>query len=132
MPTRHPKASIAPYLYYEDVRSAVKWLTKAFGFKITEKPVVQNGKATHAAVALGDAVVMMGWPGPKYKNPKRSRYSAGALYVSVDDADRIFRRAKKAGGTVIEEPHETPYGARRCAFEDPEGHKWYFAHQLKP
>lgn len=25
--------AITPYLYYEDVNAALKWLTKAFGFK---------------------------------------------------------------------------------------------------
>jgi uncharacterized glyoxalase superfamily protein PhnB len=110
----------------------VKWLAKAFGFKPIGEQMVRDGKVAHASMTLGGAEVMMGWPGPKYKNPKLTRHGTGCLYVTVDDVDRIFRRAKKAGGKVLEEPKNTDYGACRCGIEDPEGHQWYFARPLKP
>jgi hypothetical protein len=31
----------------------------------------KNGKLTHAAMKLGDDLIMMGYPGPRYKNPKK-------------------------------------------------------------
>jgi uncharacterized glyoxalase superfamily protein PhnB len=57
---------ITPYLYYENVAGALKFLAKAFGFR---KCGVQmrrpDGKNRHAAMKLGDDLVMMGYPGPK-------------------------------------------------------------------
>ncbi len=124
--------SITPYLLYEDVAGALAFLAKAFGFR---KYGVQmsrpDGKLTHAAMKLGDDLIMMGYPGPKYKNPKRLGQATQELYINVDDVDRHFARAKKAGATILEEPQNTHYGHRRYGAADPEGHEWYFAQEIK-
>jgi uncharacterized glyoxalase superfamily protein PhnB len=123
--------SITPYLYYEDVAAAMTWLAKAFGFKrLGRAHKDADGRITHAAMKLGDDVVMMGAPGGRYKNPRRLGQTTQCLYVSVADADRHFARAKKSGGKILEEPADTEYGARRYGMADPEGHEWYFAHEL--
>lgn len=124
--------AITPYLLYEDVAGALKFLTKAFGFR-KDGPAMSgpDGKIFHAAMRLGEDVVMMGWPGPKYKNPKRLGHSTQSLYVNVDDVDAHFKRAKKAGAKILEEPHDEFYGDRRYGAEDPEGHQWYFAQRIK-
>jgi PhnB protein len=124
------RMSITPYLYYEDVAAAMAWLSKAFGFKRLGRPMKgPDGRITHAAMKLGADVVMMGAPGGKYKNPRRLGQTTQCLYVTVDDADKHFARAKKSGGTILQEPSDTEYGARRYGMADPEGHEWYFAHE---
>ena len=123
--------SIIPYLYYQNVAGALKFLAKAFGFR---KYGVQmrrpDGKINHAAMKLGNDLIMMGYPGPKYKNPKRLGKTTQSLYINVDDVERHFQRAKRAGATILEEPKDTFYGHRRYGAEDPEGHQWYFAEDI--
>jgi uncharacterized glyoxalase superfamily protein PhnB len=80
---------------------------------------------------FGDALVMMGYPGPNYQNPKRLGHATQNLYVDVDDVEAHFARAKKAGAQIIEELKDTVYGARRYGVEDPEGHQWYFAQEIR-
>lgn len=124
--------TITPYLYYEDVNTALEWLAKAFGFKRSGAAVAgPGGKVTHAATRLGEGTIMMGAPGAKYKNPRRLGQATQSLYVMVGDADKHFARARKAGGKILEEPADTEYGHRRYGIEDPEGHEWYFARELK-
>jgi len=124
--------AITPYLLYEDVDGALKFLAKAFGFKKYGPPHRgPDGKINHAAMQLGDDVIMMGCPGPKYKNPKRLGEATQNLYVNIDNVDAHFKRAKKAGAIVLEEPADTEYGHRRYGVEDPEGHRWYFAHEIR-
>jgi uncharacterized glyoxalase superfamily protein PhnB len=54
---------ITPYLYYEDVKAALVFLSKAFGFKKFGRPMsAMDGKIQHAAMKFGDALVMMGYP----------------------------------------------------------------------
>jgi len=123
--------AITPYLFYEDVSAALEFLSKAFGFR-RFGPMMKtaDGRINHASMRLGrdaDMVVMMGWPGPKYKSPKRLGQTTFNLYVNVGNIDRHCARARKAGAHIIEEPHDTHYGARRYGAEDPEGHQWYFA-----
>ena len=124
--------AITPYLYYDDVAGALKFLSKSFGFKKTgESMKGPDGKLNHAAMQFGDAIVMMGCPGKKYKNPKKLGQTTGSLYVNVDNVDKHFARAKKAGAKILEEPADQFYGHRRYGAEDPEGHQWYFAQEIK-
>src|SRR5437762_4523966 len=82
---RSQSQSITPYLLYEDVAGALKFLTKAFGFqKCGAQMSRPDGKVNHAAMKLGDDLIMMGYPGPKYKNPKRLGQATQSPYVNVD------------------------------------------------
>lgn len=124
--------AITPYLYYEDVDSALKFLAKVFGLR---KYGVQmrgpDGKTNHAAMKLGDALIMMGRPPAGYRNPKRLGQATQSLYVDVKGVDRHFQRARKSGARILEEPTDTEYGHRRYGATDLEGHEWYFAQDIR-
>lgn len=124
--------AITPYLYYEDVGGALKFLAKAFGFRKYGSQVRRpDGKINHAAMQLGDDLLMMGCPPSGYRNPKRLGQATQSLYINVEDVDKHFERANKAGATILEKPGETEYGHRRYGAEDPEGHQWYFAQEIR-
>lgn len=124
-------ATITPYLLYEDLDSAVEWLTSTFGF--TEDVLMRDeeGKANHAELKLGDGVVMMGRPGSDYKNPKRLGGTTQLVYVYVDDVDEHHEIAKEAGAQILQEPADQFYGDRTYAAEDPEGHHWSFSQHVR-
>ena len=91
----------------------------------------KDGKIDHAAMKLGDDLVMMGRPKSGYRNPKRLGQATQSLYVNVGDVDKHFERARKAGANILEEPKDTEYGHRRYGAADPEGHQWYFAQEVR-
>lgn len=123
--------AITPYLLYRDAGAAVDWLAKAFGLRKSGRSYKDaGGRITHAEMKLGDALLMLGSPGPDFKNPKVLGQATQTLYVDVEDVDKHYARAVRAGAKIIEEPKETFYGARRYGAEDPEGHLWYFAAEL--
>ena len=120
--------AIIPYLYYQDVDAALRFLGKAFGFRqLGPRMCGPDGKTTHAAMTLGKHVVMMGRPPGKYRNPKRLGQATQSLYVNIANVERHFEHAVKAGATILERPVDTEYGHRRYGVTDPEGHEWYFA-----
>jgi uncharacterized glyoxalase superfamily protein PhnB len=80
---------------------------------------------------LADGLVMMGCPGPSYRNPKRLGAATQSLHVYADDVDAHHARAKAAGAKILEAPTDQFYGDRRYAAEDPEGHHWYFAQHTR-
>jgi predicted enzyme related to lactoylglutathione lyase len=41
--------------------------------------------------------------------------------LATDDCDAAFERIRAAGGEVLQEPTDQPYGVRDCAFRDPAG-----------
>ena len=133
MPKNPPEnmPRVTPYLYYEDVDAAIEWLTRAFGFVEGMRMTGADGKATHADMAVSDSIIMMGHPGPGYKNPKRLGHVTQAIYVYVDGVDQHFERAKAAGAKVLQEPKDQFYGDRTYGVEDPEGHHWYFAEHFR-
>lgn len=125
---------VTPYLLYEDVASALSWLAEAFGFlEFGERFVGKDGKIQHAAIVTRDGgeVILMGCPGPTYKNPRKLGSSTQSLYIHVDDVDKHFAQAIKAKPKVLHELEDTFYGDRRYAVEDPEGHQWYFAQHVR-
>jgi uncharacterized glyoxalase superfamily protein PhnB len=124
---------------YEDVGAAIDWLGRAFGFRESNERFSDGeGRVTHAEVSLDGATVMLGWPGPEYRSPKRhaegceeaARWLAtpfviDGVQVEVDDLDGHYERARVAGARIIREPEDLPFG-RLYAAEDPEGHRWMF------
>src|SRR5690348_9771537 len=114
--------AIISYLYYCDVASAQKFLRRAFGFRkhgATNRDA--RGQIKHSAMKLGEDLVMMGCPGPDYKNPRQLGQTTQCLFINVANVDRHFERAKKAGAKIIQEIGDTPFGQRRYGAEDPEG-----------
>ena len=122
--------AITPYLLYQDAGAAVDWLAKAFGLRPDEVLKGADGRVGHASMTFGKALVMFGSPGPEFKGPRAAGHWTANVYVDVDDVETHYARAVKAGVSIIEEPRDTPYGARRYGAEDPEGHRWYFAQPL--
>ena len=53
---------ITPYLYYEEVASALDWLARAFGFRERLRLPGADGGITHAEMELAGGVIMMGHP----------------------------------------------------------------------
>ncbi|SOD63187.1 Uncharacterized conserved protein PhnB, glyoxalase superfamily [Streptomyces zhaozhouensis] len=46
---------------------------------------------------------------------------------TTDDVDATFERVREAGGDVLQEPIDQPYGVRDCAFRDPAGNMLRFS-----
>jgi PhnB protein len=120
---------VMPYLYYEDARAALEFLTNAFGFRERFKLDGPDGRIAHAEVETGDkGVIMLGEPGEGYRSPKAlGGKGTGSVYVYVDDVDEHHARAQAAGATIVREPEDQFYGDRNYAAQDPEGHEWFFA-----
>src|SRR5262245_23219248 len=92
-----PSQKLVPYLYYSDVDAALAFLSKAFGFKTMQRFAGPDGKANHAAMKLPNGeIFMLGCPGPKYKNPKKLGQVTQGLYITVDNVDKHYLRARKA------------------------------------
>ena len=124
--------AIIAYLYYKDVASVQRFLAKAFGFrKYGPANKDARGKIKHSAMMLGHDILMMGCPGPSYKNPRELGQATQCLFINVVNVEEHFERARKAGAKIIQELGDTPFGQRRYGAEDPEGHQWFFGIQRK-
>jgi PhnB protein len=131
LPMPDAASKLMPYLLYEDADRAIDWLTAAFGLRENTRQRGPDGRTLHAELYFGTDLILLGCPGPPYRNPKHLGSHTQYLYLLVEDVEAAFARAAGAGGAVIEQPADQPYGHRRCALEDPEGHRWYFAQPIQ-
>jgi uncharacterized glyoxalase superfamily protein PhnB len=113
--------SVTPYLIVEGASRLIDFMKQAFGAHEIERMAMPDGTIRHAEVKVGDSMIMMGEAGGEWKAMPFS------LYLYVDDADAVYRRALQAGATSLMEPADQFYGDRNAGVKDPSGNLWWIA-----
>jgi uncharacterized glyoxalase superfamily protein PhnB len=118
---------VTPYLLYEDGEAAIQFVSSAFGFREVERTTGGAG-GLHAELEVSPegGRVYLGQPPGDFRNPSEVGATA-QVYVLVAAVDAHYDRAKAAGAEITEEPNDLPFGHRRYACVDPQGHEWAFA-----
>ena len=128
-----PKPTLCSRVAYKDLRSAVDWLEKAFGFTTTTLATSADGKVVYAELAFGNGVIQIG---SEWENIKAPNSLGGAntqtITIHLDDSvDEHCERARAAGGKIIQEPANQFHGDRTCRIMDPAGHVWSLSEKLR-
>lgn len=55
---------------------------------------------------------------------KSGEFSLGHAVASKKDVDSLLERARAAGATLTDRPHDRPWGIYSGYFRDPDGHLW--------
>jgi uncharacterized glyoxalase superfamily protein PhnB len=123
---------IIPVLVYEDIPAAHDFLVKAFGFESGGVDRDGEGRAVHAEVRAGNAVIWLhrGNAESNLASPRALNAASSGLVVYVDDVDAHCDLARSRGAFIERAPADMPYGQREYGARDPEGHRWYFAAPL--
>jgi uncharacterized glyoxalase superfamily protein PhnB len=56
--------------------------------------------------------------------PNATEFSLGYIVSSKDEVDALLQKAKAAGATVTDDPHDRPWGIYSGYFQDLDGHLW--------
>ena len=140
-PTGWPRMSAS--VFYDDPRSAIDWLCRAFGFEVRLKVEGEGGKIEHSELCFGEALVMVGGTDgsePWQRSYRSPRAIAGAithaLDFHIDDVDAHCATARAAGAVIVREPRTDDYGEaywadRSYGALDPEGHLWWFMQRMR-
>jgi uncharacterized glyoxalase superfamily protein PhnB len=125
--TRRP--TVMPQLPYEDIRAALSFLERAFGFHEipASRMVSADGVLLHALVEFGDGVIGIGGQGAHGAvSPKRAGVESQYISVYIADLDAHYRRALAAGARIANGPRDHSSGYRSYEALDLEGHRWRF------
>jgi PhnB protein len=124
IPDTYPRVS--PYLSIDGASEAIEFYKKILGATERGRMPGPDGKIGHAEIQIGDSVIMMSDAMPEMGavDPKKLGGSAVTLTVYVEDVDKTFKEAIKAGAKELQPVEDRFYGDRSGAFEDPWGHKW--------
>jgi uncharacterized glyoxalase superfamily protein PhnB len=128
-PTRRP--TIVPQLPYQDIRAALEFLERAFGFHEipTARRVSAEGVIGHSLVEFGDGVIGIGTQGAhRAISPKSGGIESQYISVYVDDIEAHYHRARAAGAQIATALRDHVPGRTHRAYEalDVEGHRWRF------
>jgi len=126
----------------DDLDRALRFYREGLGLKssgITGTEYAGSATAPAGAVAmftLDDGMILALYPrselakdaGVEPTRTAGSGISIGYLVDSHEDVDRVLDLARRAGGSVLGEPHDRPWGIYSGYFADPDGHMWEVVH----
>ena len=125
-----PTATVVPILVYEDVGTALEFLTRAFGF--TERLRAEyGGSISHAQMDVGEGSIMMGRAGGPFRAPLDTATVSQYATVHIDNVDQHCARARGAGAVILKEPQDMPFGVRQYTALDIGGHWWTFSENIR-
>jgi uncharacterized glyoxalase superfamily protein PhnB len=120
---------IAVQVFYDDVRGAVAWLCRTFGFE--EAWTLDGPSDTLLMASLttpgGGSVMVSGAPDAGAALSPNPYYSVTVL---VPDVDAHAERARAAGAQLVTEPTSQPWGYRDYEVLDVAGRQWNFSQVL--
>jgi PhnB protein len=125
--------SVTPHLICAGAADAIEFYKKAFNAVEMSRLPGPDGKLMHAAIRIGDSVVMLIDENPQWNSlgPKALKGSSVTLHLYVEDADAFAARAVGAGAKVIMPLADMFWGDRYGVLEDPFGHRWSVATHLR-
>lgn len=117
--------AVTPMLTVRGARDVLDFLKNVFDAQEVNIMAYPDGTVAHAMVMVGDSMVMLGEATENWEP------MPAGLYVYVEDADEVYRKALAAGATSVMEPMDTFYGDRHGAVKDSSGNMWSIATHIE-
>lgn len=120
--------SVTPRLLFKDTARAIEFYKKAFGAEVTGLfPNPMGPGIMHAAVRIGNSLVMMADEMQGCQSAEKLGASPVSLFLYVDNADEVFKKALAAGASSVMPVEDMFWGDRAGNVEDPFGYSWMIA-----
>jgi PhnB protein len=120
-----PRARVVPVLWGADVRAAVDWYTRVFGFLGHVQPP-DGGRAELGLPGGGELIVGEGRPLRRVPSDGRSP----EILLKVEDAAATLACAVENGASVVFALRDIEAGERQATIDDAFGHRWLLTQTL--
>lgn len=109
----------------KNLEASIRFYKDAIGFNV-EGTYETAGKVTTAVVGAGDCRIVLNQDDGKlgWDQIKGQGFYLQINVASAADVDATAARIKAAGGTLIDEPADRPWGVRMFQFKDVDGFKF--------
>jgi len=119
-----PRAHVVPVFQVANVRAAVDWYARVFGFV----DHLQTPEGHHAQLVLpGGGELIVGEVRPLPRPPSDR---SPEILLKVEDAAATLARAVENGATVVFELRDIAAGERQATIDDVFGHRWMLTQTL--
>ena len=112
---------VVPCLRYADPPRASAWLTAVLGAREIVRATLPDGWVGHIEMLHGTGVILLA----------RGAGPGSLTQVFVPDAAAARDRAVAAGGSLVEDLADRPWGVRQALVADPEGHQWVLTQHVR-
>jgi catechol 2,3-dioxygenase-like lactoylglutathione lyase family enzyme len=103
-------------LAVHDVKKSARFYVDVLGFAIVSEPTGWIFvKRDHCLIMLGEC--------PDDMHPSELGCHNYFGYLRVDDVDAFYSQVKRAGGELLSEPADKPWGMREFGVRSPDGHR---------
>ncbi|HUQ47722.1 MAG TPA: VOC family protein [Gemmatimonadaceae bacterium] len=112
--------ALAASMTVNDLQQSLAWYQDVLGFSVDQKHE-RDGVLRAVSLKAGDVRIVIGQDdGAKGLN--RVKGVAISLQITTtQNIDEIAERVKAAGGVLVADPSDTPWGARMFRITDPDG-----------
>ena len=112
--------TLAASMTVNDLQKSLVWYQDVLGF-VVDQNYDRDGVLRAASLKAGDVRVVIGQDDGA-KGWDRVKGAAMALQITTSqNIDDIASRAKAAGGVLVADPTDTPWGTRMFRIQDPDG-----------
>ncbi len=124
IPDNYPR--VTAYLIVDGANDAIEFYRKVLGAEERMRMGGPDGRVGHAELQFGDSVVMLAdsYPEMDIRDPKTIGGTPVSMTIYVEDVDKTFAGALRAGAKEVQPVETKFYGDRAGQFEDPFGHRW--------
>lgn len=122
--------TVTPYLIVDNAAKALEFYQKALNakemFRLPITGAKGDQKIGHAEIKIGHSQLMLSdeYPDMDAVGPKTLGGTPASFMIYVDDVDKAFDQAVKAGGKPLQPVENQFWGDRTGTLLDPFGHKW--------
>ena len=127
--------AVSAVLAVSDVKAAVAFYQKAFGFAKRGVMNGPDGKPIHAELTLRGTTLMLGPENPArgMRSAKTVGASPASLYLYVENVDKTVAKAVGLGATTQGQIMDMFWGDRCGTVVDPDGYTWMVGtHKAEP
>jgi PhnB protein len=113
--------TVTPYLVVDNAAKLIEFIKNAFDGRVTSVTNRDENKIMHAAVSIGTSQIMIS------DTMEGMEPHTAMLYLYLEDADGVYKKAIDAKATSVQEPKTEFYGDRAGAVKDEWGNMWWIA-----
>jgi PhnB protein len=113
--------AVTPYLFAQGASRLIEFISAAFDGELTFRQTRPDGAIMHATMRIGDSMLMLADPTPRFGPMPTS------IYLYVRDCDAVYHSALNSGGVSVFPIMTLPSGERYGGVKDPCGNIWWVA-----
>lgn len=117
--------TVNTFLIVDGADQLIQFMVKGLGGKQTYMLRSEDNRVWHASVQIGTSTIMIS------DTMEGMEPRTAMIYLYVDDADALHKKAVQAGGEQTREVKDEFYGDRAGCVKDRWGNEWWIATQVE-